>query len=121
MTSFDNISRTFEIVELTASGTAVNFSAAVSGRGLKPKILKTSIQFKNDDIFYYNYNNSSFSDEMIKERAEMLVRIVDRSDVKYKLYDFNCEHFASYCATGMAFSGQTSDVNIKATETLDKL
>lgn len=83
--------------------------------------MKNSIHFEDNGLFYYDYSNGSFSDDIIKERAEMLVRIFDRTDLKYQLYDFNCEHFASYCATGVAYSGHISDVNKKATEALDEM
>lgn len=119
VTSICKASQTFEIVELTAKGTAGNFSMAISGSCLKPKIMKNSIHFQESHLFYYDYSSFSFSEEIIKERAEMLVRIFDKSGIDYKLYEFNCEHFTSYCATGVAFSRQLSDVNEKATQALD--
>ncbi|CAC5366368.1 unnamed protein product [Mytilus coruscus] len=115
-----DISGKFEIVELTATDTTANISAAVLSKNIKPRIEKKIIKFK-DDIFYYDYDSLSFSNEVIKERAEMMVLIFDRSEVEYNLTKFNCEHFACYCATGLAFSGQTSYENIDATETLDKM
>lgn len=78
------------------------------------------IPFK-DDLFYYDYTDKAFSGEVIKDRAEILYYEFDRSDVEYNLTKFNCEHFACYCATGVAFSGQTSYVNDSATNSLDEM
>lgn len=119
VTSICNTSRTFEIVELTTNDG--NYSVAISGRGLQPKVVKTSVRFKENHMFYYDYDQYSFPHEVVKERAEMLVRIFDESGIVYNLYEFNCEHFASYCATGVAFCRQLHKVNIKATEELDKM
>lgn len=50
----------------------------------------------------------------------MMVLIFDKSDVEYNLTTFNCEHFACYCATGLAYSGQTEHENPDATKSLNK-
>lgn len=111
------VSSTFEIVELLGDGNAYR---AVSCSSLKPIVATTSVSFEEGDLFYYDYSQYSFPYELIKDRAELMLQIFDKSKVQYQLYSFNCEHFASYCSTGMAFSRQCSDVNIKATKALDK-
>lgn len=120
VTQICNFSNTFEIVELTATDTPGNFLSAISSSRLEPRIVKNCVHFEAQHLFCYDYSNCAFSDDVIKERAEILFRIFCRSGVPYNLYGFNCEHFASYCATGVAFSGQVCDVNVKATHALDR-
>ncbi|CAC5367745.1 unnamed protein product [Mytilus coruscus] len=106
----------FEIVSLSAEG----IFAAVAGRNLEPKIETTRIMFNTKDLFFYDYSSFSFGNTTIRKRVKMLISLFARSGLKYNLRKFNCEHFASYCATGLAFSRQVSHVNWEATIALDK-
>lgn len=120
VTNICDITETFEIIELTAPGSSVNFFPALSRSSLQPKVVKSSIKFTTENLFYYQHTNVCVNHKIIKERAESMFHLFESCGVKYHLYKFNCEHFASYCATGMAYSKQSSYSNIDATATLDK-
>lgn len=114
--NIDYISQMFEIVELVADNPTFAVSA-VSGQSLKACIKKTSVPFTEKHIFYHQYR-THFSQQIIKVRAEMIFRIFHVCDLRYNLYQFNCEHLASYCATGLAFSEQIYTLKKKVTELL---
>ncbi|CAC5417525.1 unnamed protein product [Mytilus coruscus] len=123
ITNICDCTNQFEIVELTANDTPGVFSAAISSRNMRPKIMKQFIPFDEPDLFCYDYKHLSFSNEIIKERTELVFRTFSQSGLQYNLKTFNCEHLASYCTTGVAFSKQIPivEINKDATETLDKM
>lgn len=56
----------------------------------------------------YNIRNDNASENIVAKRACVLYDAFKffRKNVYYKLLKFNCEHLASYCATGKAFCKQ---------------
>ncbi|VDI03580.1 Hypothetical predicted protein [Mytilus galloprovincialis] len=109
----------FEIVELRATESAFNTCLAVLCRNSRPSVQRKTLKF-HDNLYYYDYQKISFSRKLVKKRAKKMVLIFDKSGVEYNLTKFNCEHFACYCATGLACSGQTENENLEATESLNK-
>lgn len=62
--------------------------------------------------FYYVYDQEtphgqkkgSFDPEIIQARAEALTEVMLAVEgVDYHVRNFNCQHFASYCVTGVPF------------------
>lgn len=76
---------------------------------------------------YRSINNEKAGGNMVSKRACLLYEAFEiyRYDVYYKTFSFNCEHFASYCSTGLAFCKQKDvfvlTVNLHATTLLDKM
>ncbi|XP_052083874.1 uncharacterized protein LOC127721233 isoform X2 [Mytilus californianus] len=116
--TISKINKTFEMVALTGGHKTI---PSLIGKNIEPVIETTSIKFTSKDLFYFDYNHLSDKDVNIKNRAEALVSLFVKSGVKYNLREFNCDHFASYCSTGLAFSGQRNRVNWEATYKLDKI
>lgn len=76
--------------------------------------------------FTYDYGDRSIERKLdaggiiIKLRANILYQIFHTiKDLKYNDTQFNCDHFASYCITGSAYSKQYNTHNEQATKTLD--
>lgn len=95
----------------------------------------------NDNMSFYDYGENSIDaiirkkynmveensiESIVPERASLLHEAFEtlRDKLWYNVPSFNCEHFASYCATGLAFCKQKQPVtkkeNIVATDFLDK-
>ena len=78
---------------------------------------KSTIEdFRNgrSDLRRINYNRQScYDSQQVVERAEELVR--NGAWPGYQPLTNNCEHFATYCKTGIAYSSQVNDIfNIKS-------
>ncbi|XP_071139815.1 uncharacterized protein [Mytilus edulis] len=116
--TISEINKTFEMVALTGGHKTI---PSLIGKNIEPVIETTTIKFTSKDLFYFDYNQLSDKAVTIKKRAEALVSLFVKSGVKYNLREFNCDHFASYCSTGLAFSGQMNRVNLEATDKLDKI
>lgn len=104
--------KTFEVVHLTAR---------IKGEADCQKI---KFNFGYERLFYYNYD--MLVDKKMNDRntsklcAEILFKIFHTlKDIKYDVAEFNCDHFATYCVEGLAFSKQTQNHNETATKTLD--
>lgn len=74
----------------------------------------------------HNIEDGIAEPSIVQLRASLIYQnfVNLREKLAYKIKSFNCEHFASYCATGLAFCKQkeklTKTENLKATVFLDK-
>lgn len=80
----------------------------VNGREIIGRNIKT-FDFKNESIaiVYYRYR---IDKKRTVQRADYFAR--ENSCFDYHLLGNNCEHFATYCATGQRFSIQASKVRV---------
>lgn len=64
----------------------------------------------NGHLFRVEYRpGATFSAGDVIKRAEELINMHGVGDTGYNLLYNNCEHFATYCKTGVAFSKQTGE------------
>lgn len=105
------------------------------------EIRKEKKYFDDKGMTFYDYGESSLDrifrsvhaigddnsvESIVSKRACFLYEAFQtfRNEVYYKMFSFNCEHFASYCATGLAFCKQKDGLAMKentlATAILDK-
>lgn len=127
---------TYEIIHMTGDKDTLTDKTVFGLAEIKKEIK----HFDDDKIsYYYKYNeysmeeiyrnipNETSEENMVLKRAYLLYEAFEifRFDVYYKLLKFNCEHFASYCSTGLAFCKQQEVImlttNLPATTLLDKL
>lgn len=78
---------------------------------------KMNIAFDEYMLHYCEYDKSINDRQLVKLRAEILYEILN--DIDYDFSKFNCEHFATYCSEGFAYSRQLNYYNEAATNTLD--
>lgn len=78
---------------------------------------KMNIAFDGDNLDYCEYIDFVIDKPIVKLRAEILYEI--SNDIEYDAIKFNCDHFATYCAAGFAYSKQLQDYNEAATNMLD--
>lgn len=107
--------KTFEIVHLTGV-------TGVTGKNDCQKL----IMVFGDNMRYFDYASHSVDKiintdrTVIKLRAEVLFKIFhELKDIKYDPKEFNCDHFASYCVAGSAYSKKNHKHNKTATKALD--
>ncbi|CAC5388687.1 unnamed protein product [Mytilus coruscus] len=126
----------FEMINLTGDS-----SSFFSSGARKAIPIKETCEFSDiTTAYFYDYGEYSIDkripvpedDEtsatlsIVALRADILYAIYRKiTRIRYDVRSFNCEHFASYCVTGVAFCNQTSAVlewhiNTDATEILDK-
>lgn len=76
------------------------------------KVSQRRYDFKKEKIFVVKYKHR-FSKEKTVRRALMYhSEVEENSGYKYNLFANNCEHFATYCATGMGFSVQVTKLMV---------
>lgn len=128
---------TYEIIHMTGDKDTIKDKQF---NGLA-EIRKEIRQFSADGMGFYDYGEYSLDkivrqvhkiwvdnseQSIVSQRAVLLYEASQtfRNDVYYKILSFNCEHFASYCATGLAFCNQkdglTTKANTLATALLDR-
>lgn len=131
------VNNTYEIIHMTGDKDTIK-DKQITGLAEIQKEIK---DFAADGISFYDYGEQSLDrivkgvlhiwkeDSMgsiVSKRARLLYEASKKfsHEVYYKLLSFNCEHFASYCATGLAFCKQKDrlalTVNTQATTLLDK-
>lgn len=103
----------FKIIE--ATNTPSGFASATSTSksfGGKAKIMSSwkALDFLNDRILVVVYKNGRFSKMDTVLNAILYYRDVKERGYRYNLFTNNCEHFATYCATGQHFSLQVAMV-----------
>lgn len=108
---------TFEVIHLTC----------VDGENGDADCQKLTMNFRNVKYYMYDYCDLSIQKKLnvdgnvVKLRACILYKIFHTiKDLKYDNFYFNCDHFASYCITGSAFSKRFQYHNGAATELLDR-
>lgn len=105
----------FEIVE--ATNTAGKFAAALftskkSGGKAKLVISERKLDFEKNNIGVVVYKNRKFTKDETASRALQYYEKTPE-DFKYNLFENNCEHFATYCVTGVKISLQVGAINIR--------
>lgn len=74
----------------------------------------------------HNIEDGIIGSSIVPKRASLFYQNFKRlrETLAYAMTSFNCEHFASYCATGLAFCKQkelvTKTENLRKTDLLDK-
>lgn len=119
--SLNLTTRTYETVEFLAKCPGLFTKLFVSSnRSSKGSIIKVNRTFRQrKSVYRYDYNGNSFHPHEVKRRAEILASI--STNLKYALWRFNCEHFASFIIIGLAFSKQIGHINADETEKLKQL
>ncbi|CAC5398090.1 unnamed protein product [Mytilus coruscus] len=100
----------YKIIHLSGDSNDSSKASSSSGDGkAKPKSeWMTMTDTKKDKSFYYDYKTDgtaiSFESDVIIGRAEALMKAFSGSaGMNYHLRKFNCQHFASYCVTGVPY------------------
>lgn len=128
----------YEIIHMTGDTDTI-FDKQVKGIA---EIRRETQSFDvKDKMKVYDYGECSFdkkireehnisceisNESIVSKRASLLHEAFEmvRDDVYYKMFEFNCEHFACYCATGLAYckqkEGMAMTENLRATTLLDK-
>lgn len=122
----------FEFVHLTGDVVVGEQEHIVENGKGEADCQKIQMIFGKEDIGYYVYEDNIINPKMetdrdiIKFRAMILSQIFHTfdnvDDIMYDVREFNCEHFASYCVAGLAYSNNTDiqqRLNKKATAKLD--
>jgi len=66
-------------------------------------------KFRNEKVYVYDYDGECTADAEVIRRAQS----VERREIPWGDYDLlrnNCEHFATWCKTGVKSSKQVEDV-----------
>lgn len=104
--SIDETEQVYEIIHLSGDSTD-SFMASVSSRDGKSAPIRTAKSINetnNEKTYYYTHDESMlFGPTVITERAIALIPLFKAIDVDYSLRKFNCQHFSSYCITGIPF------------------
>lgn len=83
-------------------------------------------RIEDDELLFYDYGEHSIdriirkvhkipdvneSESLVSKRAQLLFDAFQilKQDANNQLLSFNCEHFANYCATGLAFCNQKDE------------
>ncbi|CAG2217307.1 unnamed protein product [Mytilus edulis] len=107
-----------KIIEL--SGDSIECMLGSSSSCGKGSIFETSIPFENCSTMYrYHYNTGRTDGLRPVDVARIFIEEGLPND--YHVKKFNCEHFVSYCITGIPFSKQTRSTNIEAGRLFDKI
>lgn len=119
--------KSYEIIHLTGTTDTI-LDKHVNG---KAEIRKQVKHFNDDKIkVMYDYGNYSIgeiirkkhsigfdnlADMMVLKRASVLYEAFEtfKRDIYYNVLSFNCEHFASYCATGLAYCKQQELLTVR--------
>ncbi|CAC5391442.1 unnamed protein product [Mytilus coruscus] len=108
----------FKVIEL--SGDSIDCMLASSSSCPKGSVFETAIDFDKCTKMYKYYYNSQRKDGL--HAVEVARIFVDEGlPNNYHLKSFNCEHFVSYCITGIPFSKQTRSTNKEAGRLLDDI
>lgn len=78
---------------------------------------KMNIALDGHKLHYCKYTGFIIDRHIVKLRAEILYEILN--DIDNDAIKINCDHFASYCAAGFAYSKQLQVHNEAATIVLD--
>lgn len=117
VTDVSHRENTFEVIHLTC----------VDDKHCRADCQKLMMKFQSENYSTYDYGAFSVQRKLnvdgnvVKLRACILYKIFHTiKDLKYDRNEFNCDHFASYCIAGSAYSKLLQTPNEVATETLDR-
>ncbi|XP_052088907.1 uncharacterized protein LOC127725733 isoform X1 [Mytilus californianus] len=107
-----------KIIEL--SGDSIDCMLGSSSSCGKGSVFETAIDFDKCSTMYKYYYNTERKDGL---HPVDVARIFFEEGLPndYHVKSFNCEHFVSYCITGIPFSKQTRSTNKEAGRLLDEI
>lgn len=113
VTDVCHIKKSFEVIHLTCVNVEKGYADCQ----------KLIMKFPSENYSMYDYGALSIGNgNVIKLRACILYKMFHTlnmlKDLKYNV--FNCDHFASYCITGLAYSKLLKTHNENATKMLDR-
>lgn len=107
-----NVSKDMTTLEIAeASTTSSRFVVGISkifGRKASIQINRKMFDFATQKICAVEYRHRLSKSETAHRAQSFFDETEEKNDYKYHLFDNNCEHFATYCATGQNISVQVT-------------
>lgn len=100
---------TLEIAEATNTSSRVVVGISkICGCKANVQINRKSFNFATQKICVVEYRHRLSKSETVQNAQRFIDRNEENRDYRYNLFNNNCEHFATYCATGRNISVQAT-------------